>query len=287
MAVNYRAWTLKQKFNKVLLYVFMIAMGLFFLFPLYYSLVTAIKPLDELMKFPPDYYARRPTLQNFTDLFGALDGSSVPFVRYLFNSVFTTVITVFLTLIVSTLGAYGLVKHRVLFGKFWFTVIMIALMFSPTVTQIPSYVVINALGIENSYWVMIIPKIAAPFYFFLVKQFIEQLPNPLLEAARIDGANEIVIFWKIVLPFLKPAIATVTVFSFTANWNDSSISLLYITNDSLKTVPYILSSLGEGSNLTRTGALGAAAFLMLIPTILVFVVMQKNVVETMVHSGIK
>lgn len=287
MAVNYRAWTTKQKVSRVLKYVFMLLLVVVFVFPLYYTVITSFKPLDELLKFPPEFIVRRPTLKNFSDLVLALDGSSVPFIRYVFNSVITTACTMFFSITVCTMGAYGLVKHKVLLGNFWFSLIMIALMFSGTVTQIPSYIVINKLGIVNTYIVMIIPKIASAFNFFLVKQFVEQLPTAFLEAARIDGANELTIFRKIVVPFLKPAIATLVVFSFTSNWNDSSSSLIYITDDSLKTIPFALQSIGQGATLARAGASTAAALLMLIPTIIIFMAMQKNVIETMVHSGIK
>lgn len=286
MAVNYRAWTRKQKVCRVLLYTFMILLATVFILPLYYTAMTSFKPLDELMKFPPDFYVRRPTLQNFSDLLSALDASTVPFVRYLFNSVFTTVISVFLCVAISSMGAYGLVKHKVFCGRFWFGLIMIALMFPTTVIQIPNFVIINKLHLVNTYAVVIITKLCSPFYFFLIKTFIEQFPNEFLEAARLDGAGELYIFRKIVIPFMKPAIATLIVFAFMNCWNDGSTSVLYITDDSLKLIPYALSAIG-GSGVARMGASAAVSFLMLIPPIVVFLSMQKNVIETMVYAGIK
>ena len=195
--------------------------------------------------------------------------------------------SVVLTLLVSAMGAYGLTKHRVLFGNFWFSVIIAALMFSPHVTQIPTYMVVNDMGILNSYWALILPKIAVAFNFFLMKQFVEQLPDAFLEAARIDGANEWYIFWKIVIPFLGPACATLVVFSFISNWNDYFSSLIFIQDQSLKTLPLALQSINEAGNLARMGATSAATFLMTVPTILLFMLMQKKVIETMVYSGIK
>ena len=287
MAVNYRAWTTKQKVARVCLYLLMIALVAFTFLPIYYMLIQSIKPLDELMKFPPEFIVHRPNFNNFQDLFAALDGSSVPFVRYLFNSVITVFATVVSTVLVSCLGAYGLVKHKVLFGKFWFSLIMIALMFSSATTQIPSYIVTTTLGLSDTYWVMILPKIASAFNFFLAKQFVEQLPDAFLEAARIDGASETRIFWKIVLPFLKPVCATLVVFAFCANWNDSSSSVLYITDDALKTLPYAMTTINEGATLARMGASAAASVVAVIPPIIIFVLMQRQVMETMVHSGIK
>ncbi len=286
MAVNYRAWTWKQKFSKVFWYIVVILLLLVFVFPLYYTTITAFKPINELTKFPPEFIVRRPTLENFSTLLVAMDGSDVPFVRYLFNSVVSTVGVVVLSTFVCTLGAYGLVKHKVLFGKMWFTLIMIALMFSGMVTSIPSYMVISALGISDTYLVMILPRLASAFNFFLIKQFVEQMPNAYLEAARIDGASEFCIIKKIVFPSLKPAVATLVVFSFINNWNDSNTSLLYITDDSLKSLPYALTLINDGT-MAKLGSAGAAAFLMIIPSVIIFLLMQKNVMATMVHSGIK
>lgn len=287
MAVYHRAWTVKQKINRVLLYIFMIALVMLMALPLYYMIITSIKPLDELVKFPPEFIVRRPTLQNFSDLMAALDGSTVPFIRYLFNSVITVLATVLLSLAVCTMGSYGLVKHKVLFGNFWFALIIAALMFSTQVTQIPSYIVVTRMGLVDTYLALILPKIAVAFNFFLMKQFMEQLPTAFLEAARIDGAGELLIFRKVVLPFLRPACATLVVFSFVSNWNDSSGSMIFITDQALKTLPYALSSINESGTLSRAGAVGAATIVAVLPTIILFMLMEKKVIETMVYSGLK
>lgn len=287
MAVYHRAWTVKQKISRVLLYLFMIALVMLMALPLYYMIITSLKPLDELVKFPPEFIVRRPTLQNFSDLMAALDGSAVPFIRYLFNSVITVLATVLLSLAVCAMGSYGLVKHKVLFGNFWFALIIAALMFSTQVTQIPSYIVVTRMGLTDTYLALILPKIAVAFNFFLMKQFMEQLPTAFLEAARIDGAGELLIFRKVVLPFLRPACATLVVFSFVSNWNDSSGSMIFITDQALKTLPYALSSINESGTLSRAGAVGAATIVAVLPTIILFMLMQKKVIETMVYSGLK
>ena len=287
MAVYHRAWTVKQKISRALLYLVMIALVMLMALPLYYMIITSLKPLDELVKFPPEFIVRRPTLQNFSDLMAALDGSTVPFIRYLFNSVITVLATVMLSLAVCTMGSYGLVKHKVLFGDFWFALIIAALMFSTQVTQIPSYIVVTRMGLTDTYLALILPKIAVAFNFFLMKQFMEQLPTAFLEAARIDGAGELLIFRKVVLPFLRPACATLVVFSFVSNWNDSSGSMIFITDQALKTLPYALSSINESGTLSRAGAVGAATIVAVLPTIILFMFMQKKVIETMVYSGLK
>ena len=285
--MKYRIFTKRQLVARILLYLAVLVMLAFTALPLVYVVFTAFKPIDELLRFPPTFFVSRPTITNFTDLIATLGSSDIPFLRYIFNSVLTTVVTVILSVIVCCMGAYGIVKHRVPFADFIFLIIVSALMFSGHVTQISNYMIVNSLGLVDTYLALIIPKIAVAFNFFLIKQFVEQLPDAYLEAARIDGASEVTIFLKIVVPYLKPAIATLAIFSFVNNWNDYFSPLVFITKQQLKTLPLALQSIGEGGNVAKAGAMAAATFLMTLPTIIVFASMQKNVIQTMAHSGIK
>lgn len=271
----------------VFVYIFMIALVVFTAMPLVYVISTAFKPMDELFVYPPRFFVRRPTGQNFSDLLIALGSSAVPFTRYAFNSLFTVSITVFITVIISSLGAFALVKYRLPGRKLIFSVILAALMFSPHVTQITNYMVVNKLGIIDTYFALIIPKLSAAYNFFLMKQFIEQFPNELLESGRMDGAKEWSLFWKIVMPSLKPAWSTLVVFSFVGNWNDYFTPLIFTTSEAMKTLPLALNTISSGGSIARAGATAAAVFLMTVPTIIIFTTMQSRVMETMVHSGIK
>ena len=271
--------------SRVMVYLFVIALVCFTAMPLIYVVVTAFKPIDELLKFPPQFFVRHPTMQNFKDLIVAVGSTSVPFLRNVANSVFVTVITVLLSLIVSALGAYSMAKMDLPYKNIIFSVIVAALMFPGEVTSIPNYLIVDGLGMINTYWALIIPKIGSAFNFFLMKQFCEQLPKPLLEAARIDGATEIRIFRSIVMPFLSPACATLVVFTFVSSWNDSGSSILYITNEAMRTLPVAISSISTG--LARQGAMTAASLVMIAPTIIIYTLMQRRVIETMAHSGIK
>ncbi|NMB96197.1 MAG: carbohydrate ABC transporter permease [Clostridiaceae bacterium] len=274
----------------MIVYLFMIALVTFTSLPLIYMVSTAFKPIEELFVFPPRFFVRRPTLENFSDLMIAVGSSAVPFTRYIFNSFVTAAATVLLTLIVSSLGAYGLAKHKPAGSGIIFVIILGALMFSTHVTQIPSYMVVSSLGMINTYGALIIPKVAVAYNFFLMKQFAEQIPNEYLESARIDGANEITIFVKLVIPFLKPAWATLTVLSFISNWNDYFTPLIFTSSQAMKTLPLALQTIAGGpatSSIGRAGAVAAATFLMTMPTIIIFTSMQAHVMETMVHSGIK
>ena len=210
----------------------------------------------------------------------------MPFTRYVINSTFVTVVIVFFTVFVSTLGAYGMVKHNPPGAKMFFQLVLAALMFSPHVTQIPRYLIVNSMGLVDSYWALILPSIATAYNFFLIKQFVQQLPNEVLEAARIDGASEFGIYWKIVMPMLRPAWSTLIVFSFIGSWNDYFGPLIYIHDSAMQTLPLALRTISSGG-IGRAGATTAASLLMTLPTIIVFLLQQNKVMQTMAHSGIK
>lgn len=266
----------------------MIGLVLFTSLPLIYVICTAFKPLNELFIFPPTFFVKNPTMQNFKDLLLSLNTSVVPFSRYIFNSVVVTSLTVGSTVVVCSLGAFGLVKHKPIGSGFIFSIIIAALMFSAHVTQIPRYMVVNSLGWINTYPALIFPYIAVAYNFFLMKQFIEQFPDELLEAARIDGAKEMKIFWNIVMPSIRPAWSTLIMLSFVTSWNDYFSPLIFTTSQTMKTLPLALQTIAGGpGSIGRMGAVAVATFVMTIPTIVIFMVMQKNVMETMTYSGIK
>lgn len=268
-------------------FLIVLAFALFSALPLVYVVSTSLKPLDELFLFPPRFLVNRPTLDNFSELFQALDGQSVPFVRYVFNSLFVSLTVVLCTIFVSILGAYGLVKHKVLGGKLIESLIMAGLMVSTYVTRIPAYTIVSKLGFVNTHAALIIPNIAIAYNIFLMKQFMQQIPNQLLEAARIDGAGEGKILLTVVLPMLKPVVATLFVLSFVANWNEYFSAMIYIQDESLKTLPIVMQNLSSSNSIARAGASAAATFVTIVPTIIVYAIMQSRVVDTMAYSGIK
>lgn len=273
--------------SKVFKFTLLALYAAFTALPLVYVVSTALKPLNELFYFPPRFFVEQPTLKNFKDLLLVLDGLDVPFSRYLFNSVFVTVIVVVLVVLFSTMAAYGMVKHKVVFGNAIFSLILMGMMFSPYVIQVPNYLIVNAFGMVDTYWALIIPKIAVAYNLFLVRQFMLQVPDSFLEAARIDGAGELCIFFKIVFPSIKPVVATLVVFSFVSNWNDFFTPLLFTQDQALKTLPLAMQLISSGNSIARAGATGAATFLVILPTILVYTLTQKHVVDSMAHSGIK
>jgi len=272
----------------ILVYSLMLLLVCFTALPLIYLVCTAFKPLSELYVFPPQFFVRNPTTKNFSDLLLSLSSSAVPYTRYLFNSVFIALITVVLTIIISSMAAYGFVKHSLPGNKMWFGLVVAALMVSPYVTQIPRYLIVNELKLINSYAALILPVLASAYYFFLVKQFMEQIPNELVEAARIDGSGEMHIFWRIIMPMLTPAWVTMMIFCFVGTWNDFFSPLIYLNDQAMKTLPLALNTIsGGGASIGRAGAVSAATLLMTLPTIILFTLSQRKVMQMMVHSGIK
>ncbi|MBR7133501.1 MAG: carbohydrate ABC transporter permease [Clostridia bacterium] len=277
-------------FSRITLYTFILLLLSFTSLPLVYVVCQAFKPLEELSIYPPQFFVRNPTLTNFSTLVGAVSSSDIPFFRYVLNSLYVTVLSVFLSVFVCSLAAYGINKLRPTGHVFLNKLIIAALMFSGSVTTIPTYMVVQNLGLIDTYAALIIPKIAVSFNLFLMIQFMSQTPNSLLEAARIDGAREFKVFWNIVMPNVKPAWGTLIVFSFVSSWNDYFAPLVYTSKAAMKTLPLAIQQISGGAgsvSLTRAGAASAATLIMTAPTIIIYTVMQGKVIKTMEYSGIK
>ena len=270
--------------------VFMIFLVAFTALPLIYIVNAAFKPLDELFLFPPTFFVKHPTGKNFRDLVISLGSSTVPFLRYVFNSVFVSLCVVVGTVIISSTAAFALSKLELPFKAFWFNLIISALMFSNHVTPIPRYLVIESMGLYNSYTALILPQIAVAYNVFLMKQFLDQYPDQIMEAAHIDGAGDFLTFIKIVFPGQKPVVATMVVLTFVSCWNDFFSPLVYTSSQTMKTLPLALQTISGGagaSSVSRAGAVSAASLLMILPVIIIFTLMQGKVMETMTQSGIK
>lgn len=267
-----------------LMFLVLIVCGVFMVLPLVYAICNALKPLEELFLFPPRFFVRNPTLNNFHDIFVLMSQSWVPFTRYIFNTVFITLVGTIGHLLVSSLCAFALAKHRFPGRNIIFGIIVTALMFSSQVTAIPNYLIMSKLNWLDTYLSLIVPAIAAPLGLFLMKQFMEQIPNTLLEAARIDGAGEFTTFLKIGMPMVKPAWLTLIIFSFQDLWNLQGSN--YIYSEELKTLPYALSQISSGG-IARAGAASAVVVIMMSVPIIVFIISQSSIIETMASSGIK
>lgn len=259
------------------------------LLPIVYIFNHAFKPYHELFVYPPNFFVREPTVQNFIELLWVTSNSLIPISRYLFNSVFISLVTVVATTVVSAMCAYSLAKHRFPGKQFAFSTIVLMLMFAPEVVQIPRYLVVSSLGLMNTFGGHILPMLALPVGVFLLKQFMEQIPDALLESVRLDGGNEWTVFLRIVVPVCMPAVATVAILSFQGSWSNLETSTFFMQDDEMKTFPFFLSTLTSNlaNNVARQGAAAVAALIILVPNLVFFVVLQSKVIDTMAHSGIK
>ncbi len=268
----------------VFIIIFLIIFGVFMGFPLVYAINSAFKPLDEIFVYPPRLFVRNPTTDNFQDLMVILGQSWVPFTRYLFNTVFLTVVGTVGHIIISSMGAFVLAKYEFPGGKKFFNIVTTALMFNMYVTAIPNYLIMSRLGWIDSLWAIIIPAFAAPMGLFLMKQYMEGIPDALIEAATIDGAGLWKIFIRIVMPTVKPAWLTLMILSIQSLWNNNAATFIF--SEELKTLPYAMQQIA-GGGIARAGVGAAVALVMMIIPITAFITVQSNVMETMASSGIK
>ncbi len=265
-------------------YLFLLLMACAMVFPIVYAVNAALKPLDELFMFPPKVFAQNPTLDNFLDLFVTMGKSWVPFSRYLFNTCFITAVGTAGHLIIASMGAFVLAKYEFPGSETFFKLATMALMFTGYVTAIPNYLVLNYLGWIDTYWAIVIPAFAAPIGLFLMKQFMEGLPMSLIEAAKIDGANEWSVFIGIVMPNVKPAWLTLIIFSVQSLWNNKAST--YIYSEERKTLVYALQQIQSGG-IARTGQAAAVIVVVMIVPICIFILSESQILETMASSGLK
>ena len=260
-------------------------LGAFMILPMVYVISQSIKPLDELWMYPPRFLVKNPTPNNFRDLFRLMNDSWVPFSRYIFNTVLNAVGGTFGHLFLASMAAYALAKIKFPGGKMIFTTIRTSLMFHSTVTAITSFMIMSAFKMIDTYWAIIIPAWGSTLGLYLMKQFMDtHVHDSVLESARLDGASELRTYWTIAMPMVKPAWLTLIVYSFQGLWNAGSS--IYIYSEQYKSFNYAIGQITAGG-IKRAGASAAATVLMMLVPIMVFVITQSNIIETMGSSGMK
>lgn len=267
-----------------LLFALLALFGSFMALPLIYTVNNAFKPLDELFIFPPRFLVNNPTLDNFFDMIALMGNSWVPLSRYIANTLLITIVGTAGHILLASAAAYPLAKYKFPGSKILFSIVVLSLMFSGHVTAIPNYMVMSWLGWINTHASIIVPSLAFPLGLFLMKQFMEQIPDALLEAAKIDGANEYRIYWSIVMPNVKPAWLTLMILQFPMLWGTDGGSFIYSEN--LKTLHYALGQISLGG-IARAGVGAAVALLMMVVPISLFIISQSSVIQTMATSGMK
>ena len=265
--------------------VVLVILGAFMFLPMVYAIMQSLKPLDELWMYPPRFYVMSPTLKNFKDLFTLMNISWVPFSRYIFNTVLVAVAGTAGHLFLASLAAYALAKIKFPGRDFMFQVVQMSLMFNATVTAITSFILMSALGWLDSYLAIIVPAWCSSLGLYLMKQFMDTNVNDsVLESARLDGAKELKIFWIIAMPMVKPAWLTLIIYSFQGLWNAGAS--MYIYSEQFKSFNYAIGQILAGG-IKRAGAGAASQVIMMLVPILIFIISQSNIIETMGSSGMK
>lgn len=276
--------------SQIKYYVILLPLAIFMGLPILYLFITAFKPLDELLQFPPKFFVSNPTLDNFIGLFNNSGKTGLPMSRYLINSLVVTLSVTLLSVIFSSMAGYILSKKKFKLKKVIFEINTIALMFVSTAVIIPRFIIINKIGVVNTIFAHIFPLVAIPVGLFLVKQFIDDIPDELLDAAKMDGAGDFYIYSKIILPLIKPALVTIAILAFQTAWNNTETSALYVNNEEFQTFAYYLQSqaITSGTNSVATvGIAAASAIILFLPNLIIFIFLQSKVMDTMAHSGIK
>lgn len=291
-----------KRFEKtqIKFYCYLIPLAILMGLPIVFILCNAFKPMDELLTYPPKLITLRPTLDNFKMLIATSNNKAIPASRYLFNSIVTSVCVVFFTLVITSASAYCMAKKKYKLKNFLFAVNTAALMFVQVAVAIPRYFIIYKLGLVDNFWVHILPLLAMPVGLFLVKQFIDQFPDSIVEAAQIDGSSDFKILTRMVIPNITPALATVAILAFQTSWNSMEASNYYINNEALKTFAFYMSTLTattgnanamvgalSGNAIAGLGVQAAASTIMFLPNLLLFIFLQSRVMNTMSHSGMK
>ena len=266
------------------MFSFLLIGGIFMATPLVFAISNSLKPLYELFLVPPTLFVKNPTIKNYTDLINIMSNSLVPMSKYIFNTVFITVVGTTLRVIFGTMASYPLSKRNFPGKKVIMQTVSLSLMFAAPAATIANYMTMSALGWIDTYWSLLVPAIGSSMAVYLVKNFVDGFPDAVLEAARIDGTGEFRLFFQIVMPNLKPAWMTLIVFAVQEYWNMGANIFIY--REELKTLNYALSQVAA-AGIARQGVAMAISVVMMIVPVITFVITQSNILETMATSGMK
>ncbi len=274
--------------NQVPMYLLLVPLAVFMAIPIVFIINHAFKPIEELFAFPPTFFVENPVADNFTRLIRQANAGGISISRYIFNSLVVTASVVLLSIAMSSMAAFALSKLRFRAKNTLMEINNLAMMFVPIAVIIPRYLLVDGLGLINTYFAHVLPLVAMPVGMFLVKQFTDQVPDSLIEAAIVDGAGYFTVYRKIILPMIKPAIATVAILAFQSVWNNTETSTMYTNRESMRTLTFYMNTLASNTNaVAGQGVAAAASMIMFLPNLILFILCQSKVMNTMAHSGIK
>lgn len=259
----------------------LIFLTLIVIIPVAWFMLSSFKDLTDLSARPPKILPSRWATENYAEAFKMYD-----YVRYFSNSVIVTVVATALTLLINSMAAYGFAKYNFRGRDGLFVLTLAMIMIPLQVILIPIYLVVSSLGLVNTYWGMIIPAAATPTGVFVIRQYMLTIPDELIESARIDGAGEFKIYARIVMPLARPALAVVAIFSVLWRWNDFLWPLLIAQDERLYTLPVALALL-NGQLVVPYPVVLAMSVMSIIPVLLIFIFMQRQLIQGIAHTGLK
>jgi len=255
---------------------------LVFIFPFLWMLSTSLKSLQETLIFPPKWLPDRIMLENFVKAW-----SSGPFLRYLINSIFVTAGILVLQFLTMIPAAYAFARYEFKGYKLLFAIVLSALMIPEQITFLPVYLQMSSWKVLNSYIPLIIPYGASAFGIFLLRQSFMQIPDEIIEAARLDNASEWKIMWNVMVPMVKPVLVTFGLFSFIYHWNDYFWPLVMTNSESIRTLPIGIAMLKDSEGGVAWNVVMAGNMMLVLPILIVFFFAQKQIIKAFVYSGIK
>ncbi|WP_139488305.1 carbohydrate ABC transporter permease [Brevibacillus dissolubilis] len=256
--------------------------ALMFVFPFLWMTLTALKGMDEVHVFPPTWIPEQILWENFAQAWG-----SGPFLTYFFNSIFVAVAILVLQIVTGVPAAYAFARYRFRGSKVLFALTLIALMIPPQLTFLPVFIQMSEWDLLNTYLPLILPYAASAFGIFLLRQAFMQVPEELIEAARLDKASEWQIIWTIMLPMAKPVLITFGLFSFIYHWNDYFWPLVMTNNDAFRTLPLGIAMLKSSEGSIYWNIVMAGNVILVLPILLMFFMAQRQIIRAFVYSGVK
>jgi len=270
-----------RRLQAALLYLALAAGAAFALLPMLWMVAASLMQAGEANSFPPRLLPAQPTLEHYRALFTRLDTG-----RYLLNSTIVAVAITTVSLLINSMAGYAFAKLRFRGRDRTFRLLAMGLVIPVQVSMLPLFLLMRELGFINTYWGVIIPGLASIFGIFLIRQYTLSLPDDLIDAARIDGAGEFRIYWSIVLPVIRPILATLAIWTFLSTWNDFMWPLIVLSDQSMFTLPVALANLA-GERVQDTELMMAGSVLTVLPVMLVFMFLQRYYVEGVTMGSVK
>lgn len=269
------------RIRKIFFYGIMMVGVLLTILPFIWMISTSLMPTGMANRYPPVLFPKETTFQHYRTLFTQLN-----VLRYFLNSLIIATSVTVISLVFNSMAGFAFAKFRFPGKQKLFKLLLSAMVIPAQVTMLPLFLMLNRMGLVNTYWGIIIPGLASIYGIFLIRQYIMSIPDSLIEAARIDGATDFYIYWHIILPLAKPILVTLALFTFMGAWNDFLWPLIILTRDSMYTLPVALANL-MGEHVQDTEMMMAGSVITILPVLIVFLTLQKYYIRGIMLGSVK